>query len=173
MMTLVLGASSSGKSALAESLAVQYGAAPRYYLATMHHGSAETERRIARHRAMRQSKGFVTVEQPLDVGSLCLPPDSVCLLECLSNLVANELYDRTPPEQPTEKLLHDLNVLHAGVRALVIVSNDVFSDGAQYDAFCTRYLEVLGELNRAIAHRADVVIESVAGLPFYHKGARK
>lgn len=172
MMALVIGASSSGKSALAEGIAARQTGDSLIYLATMRHGGAETERRIARHREMRRGGGFVTVERPLDVGETRLPPRAVCLLECLSNLVANEMYDRTPPPDLANKLARDVLALRDRAAALVVVSNEVFSDGAQYDPFCTAYIETLGALNAALAREADAVIESVAGLPFYWKGGR-
>ena len=51
MLTLVIGGSASGKSAFAERLAVQSGL-PRFYVATMRVWDAESERRVARHRAI-------------------------------------------------------------------------------------------------------------------------
>ena len=53
MLTLVVGGSASGKSAFAERLAVQSGL-PRFYVATMRVWDAESEKRVARHRAMRR-----------------------------------------------------------------------------------------------------------------------
>ncbi|MBQ9041751.1 MAG: bifunctional adenosylcobinamide kinase/adenosylcobinamide-phosphate guanylyltransferase [Eggerthellaceae bacterium] len=61
MIALVTGGAASGKSAYAESLAKALPG-PHAYVATMRHGDAETEARIARHREMRAGKGFVTVE---------------------------------------------------------------------------------------------------------------
>lgn len=172
MMALVIGASSSGKSALAEGIAMRQAGESLIYLATMRHGGAETEQRIARHREMRSGRGFVTVERALDVGQTPLPGRAVCLLECLSNLLANEMYDRTPPPDLAGKLARDVLALRDRTAALVVVSNEVFSDGAQYDPFCTAYIETLGALNAMLAREADTVIESVAGLPFYLKGGR-
>ena len=61
MMVLVTGGASSGKSAFAEHVALSLPG-PHIYAATMRHGDGETEARIARHRAMREGKGFETVE---------------------------------------------------------------------------------------------------------------
>lgn len=55
----------------------------------------ECHRRIARHRQMRAKKGFETLEVPYALQQLELtePMQSGCaLLECMSNLVANELF---------------------------------------------------------------------------------
>ena len=61
MMVLVTGGASSGKSAFAERVALSLPG-PHAYVATMRHGDSETEARIARHRAMREGKGFETIE---------------------------------------------------------------------------------------------------------------
>lgn len=56
MFTLIVGGAASGKSEYAEQLAVQAGALPRYYIATMEPFDAECCARIARHRANRASR---------------------------------------------------------------------------------------------------------------------
>lgn len=169
MIILVSGGAASGKSALAETLA---GKLPgkKFYLATMHRGDGESLRRIARHRVMRAGKGFETVECPLDAAQADVPPDSVCLLECLSNLMANELYDRAPQGDPADKVTADVLALAARTAHLVVVTNEVFSDGAAARGICGDYLTALGRVNRALAARADQVVECVAGLPLYQKG---
>ena len=106
MITLVLGGSGSGKSAYAEHLLD--GKTNKYYIATMQVYDAEGEKKVARHRRLRAGKGFVTMEQPRDIGEVDFskraqqamePPDRAgqnvterprcALLECMSNLVAN------------------------------------------------------------------------------------
>ena len=67
-VTLVIGAAASGKSAYAESLCLGHDG-PRVYLATMEPFGEEGARRIARHRALREGKGFSTLERTRDVGA--------------------------------------------------------------------------------------------------------
>ncbi len=69
-VTLVIGAAASGKSAYAESLCLGHDG-PRVYLATMEPFGEEGARRIARHRALREGKGFSTLERTRDVGAQC------------------------------------------------------------------------------------------------------
>ena len=52
---------------------------------------------------------------------------------------------------------------------LVIVSNDVGSDGIAYAKETERYIQVLGELNCRLAKLADQVVECVCGIPIYQK----
>ena len=67
-VTLVIGAAASGKSAYAESLCLGHDG-PRVYLATMEPFGEEGARRIARHRALREGKGFSTLERTRDAVS--------------------------------------------------------------------------------------------------------
>ena len=54
---------------------------------------------------------------------------------------------------------------------LVVVTNELFSDGMDYDPETLAYLDVLARLNRAVAQRADRVYEVVCGIPIAWKGA--
>ena len=80
MIALVTGGASSGKSAFAERLALALPA-PRAYVATMRHGDAETEARIARHRRMRADKGFATVELGGEAAAVELDGDFAAAVE--------------------------------------------------------------------------------------------
>ena len=96
MITVVIGGSNSGKSRLAEDLAVRSGCRYRYYIATMVVMDDEGEKRVAKHRLQRKGKGFVTLEIPEDVeraaDSMKNPQDTVAVLECVTNLVGNLLF---------------------------------------------------------------------------------
>ena len=92
MFTLVVGGAASGKSEYAEQLILRAGALPRYYVATMEPFGAEARARIARHRVLRAQKRFETIECPVGLSRVLLPARGAALLECLSNLAANELY---------------------------------------------------------------------------------
>ena len=69
MLCLVIGGSASGKSEYAER---HVSALPgrRIYAATMQPFGEEGRQRIARHRKLREGKGFVTIEVPADLGGL-------------------------------------------------------------------------------------------------------
>ena len=53
---------------------------------------------------------------------------------------------------------------------LVLVSNEVFSGGADYAGDTDRYLLALAQINNATATRADAVVRVVCGIPRYYKG---
>ena len=172
MLTLVVGGAASGKSAYAEALVLRSAAARRIYLATMSAGGEEARRRIEKHRAMRGAgKGFETVECPVDVSSVTLPPDSAVLLEDMGNLCANELFSpESSGQEAAESILRGVARLKEQCRDLVIVSNEVFTGGADYLDDTEKYLSLLSYVNRRLAETADAVCEVSCGIPMYYKG---
>ncbi|NCE63441.1 bifunctional adenosylcobinamide kinase/adenosylcobinamide-phosphate guanylyltransferase [Pseudoflavonifractor sp. 524-17] len=173
MMTLVVGGSASGKSTFAESLVLQRGEGPRIYVATLEPLDGECRRRIARHRAMRAGKGFETVECPRNVGQTEVPPKSTVLLECVGTLCANELFGSGGgPECALTAVLGGIEALNRRCGNLVVVSNEVCSGGQRYEGDTLTYLRLLGQVNQALAKRADRVYEVACGLPICHKGGR-
>ena len=106
MLILITGASGSGKSEYAEKICCELaGSAKKYYIATMQPYGAEGTQRIRRHHALRQGKGFETIEQYQNVSKAfdkvqteavshaAQNEKPVVLLECLSNLMANECFE--------------------------------------------------------------------------------
>lgn len=92
MFHVVTGGSGSGKSAFAEQCILDCQGNNRIYIATMYPFDEESHRRIARHRAMRAEKKFTTIERYTDLEHLTIPQGADVLLECMSNLTANEIY---------------------------------------------------------------------------------
>lgn len=76
------------------------------------------------------------------------------LLECMSNLAANEMFDTEEPagsEQVAEKIVTQIGVLAQETEELVIVTNNVFEDGIVYDTSTMEYLRALGSINVRLA----------------------
>lgn len=170
MFILVTGGSGSGKSAYAESEIVKLGEGNRFYLATMMSFDEESRKRIARHRRMRADKKFETIECYTGLKNIVLPGDSIVLLECMSNLVANEMFsDEGAGEHTVKEVLLGVRHLKEQARHLVIVTNEIFSDGYSYERETERYQEYLGKVNQAMGQMADHVAEVVYGIPLLHK----
>lgn len=170
MLTIVTGGSGSGKSAFAEDKVLSFGEAQRIYIATMHPFDEESHKRIERHRKMRAGKGFETIECYTGLKDVKLPDGCVVLLECMSNLVANEMFEEQGAhEQTVEEITAGVDSLIRQAAHVVIVTNEIFSDAAVFDGEMDSYLEYLGKINQAIAKRADEVVEVVYGIPVYHK----
>ena len=168
MLTLVIGGAASGKSEFAERHAASLPGG-RVYLATMEPWDDECRARIARHRLARAGRGFATVERYTDLGGVSLPAGSSVLLECMSNLVANELY--APAGGGGDAAVRGVEALLPRCAHLTVVTNEVFSGGKDYAGDTLRYLEALACVNRALARQADLVVEVVCGIPNVLKGA--
>ena len=173
MFRVVTGGSGSGKSAYAEQCVLDFGPAKRIYIATMFPFDEECDKRIQRHRQMRKEKQFETLECYTGLKHADIPKDSVVLLECMSNLTANEMYQENGAgERTVEEILAGIEWLLGRVRHLVVVTNEIFSDGITYDPDTCRYQSYLGQINSAMGRMADTVTEVVYGIPLAVKGEK-
>ncbi len=170
MLILVTGGSGSGKSAFAEDKVLSFGTAQRIYIATMHPFDNESYKRIDRHREMRAGKGFETIECYTGLKDVVLPEGCVVLLECMSNLVANEMFEEQGAhEQTVQTIMAGIENLLRQAAHVVIVTNEIFSDAPAFEREMNTYLKYLGRINQEIAKKADEVTEVVYGIPVYHK----
>ena len=193
MIRFVYGGSGSGKSSFAEQLVVSSGAERKYYVATMKVYDDEGRRKVERHQKLREDKGFVTIEQPTNIGVVAerlrfdsteqilqnvrpgeettgkTSEKSVVLLECVMNLVANEMF--TPEgivceeSAVIERVKSGLTELFSVADDIVVVSGNVFCDGVEYDETTQSYMRALAAVNAFVARKADESFEVVAGIP--------
>ena len=149
MFVLVTGGSASGKSEYAENrlLALRGQRRNSVYIATMEPFGQEAQERIRKHREQRKQKSFETVECYTDLHTCIEGLENKelfhgdILLECMSNLVANEMFRDTdiPSEKERkieavcEKILFGVDSLLSQCRNLVIVTNEVFGDTMTYE----------------------------------------
>lgn len=168
MLTVIIGGSSSGKSAYAEDYAVSIANdTKKYYLATMQVYGEEGKKKVERHRTLRAGKGFVTLEYPRDIENIDID-GGVVLLECMSNLAANEMFRddiQVDANGVAEKIVSAIKYLKSRVEHLIIVTNNVFEDGITYDASTMQYLQALSMVNMRLAQMADEVVEVIVGIP--------
>lgn len=167
MMTLILGQPSSGKSLKAEALAQASDCRHKVYLATMKVMDEDGERRVARHRAQREGKGFETLEIPANlecvISKLEEPKETVVLLECLSNLVGNEMHDNKtmadlPDEEFAEAIASKVRSLADAVGELIVVST-TYETKEEYDEETKRYIRLLDATNERVKKITDRVEE--------------
>lgn len=171
MLELVTGGSGSGKSAYAESRICEWNRQdpkPLFYIATMYPYGEETEKKIERHRMLRKGKGFETLEWytglklHLEEGSL---QGSDVLLECMSNLVANEMYMESGAGcYADQAILEGIQELNRQCANVVIVTNEVFSESVPDSTEMKEYKRILGRINCEIAAMADQVTEVIYGI---------
>ena len=134
------------------------------YLATMIPFGEEGAARVKKHRAMREGKGFETLEIP---AGLCreekrLAPyfGGVCLLECVANLAGNEMHATEHagrrPEEIREIVMEEILWLGRHMKHLVVVT-DIFEDIPDADEDTRQYIRLVNEVNRALEEKADRV----------------
>jgi adenosylcobinamide kinase/adenosylcobinamide-phosphate guanylyltransferase len=88
----------------------------------------------------------------------------------MSNLVANEMFsDKGAKEITREAVLKGVDKLIRQTDHLVVVTNNVFEAGNDYDSGTLEYLSVLGEINLRLCSQADQVIEVIHGIPVFIK----
>lgn len=193
MVLLVTGGSASGKSEYAENRALRLANAEQrqlVYLATMMPFGEDAEKRIERHRQLRAGKGFETVERYTDIEGLCLGESSeaetfrqkvkgaVVMLECMSNLTANEMFSDSNSEVDAaavkNRILKGIDALAETAEHVVIVSINVFDEGMQqYDAWTQAYIGCLGELNQALTAKSDEAVEVIYSIPVPYKAYKE
>jgi adenosylcobinamide kinase / adenosylcobinamide-phosphate guanylyltransferase len=157
VITLVLGGTRSGKSGVAEAIAARREP-PVIYIAT---GSAAEDdahmsERIAHHRA-RRPPHWQTIEAGLE---LCVTlrqhVSGTALVDSLGTWVAAH----GDLAVDTEQLL---DALWAREGSTVIVSDEVGLSVHPPTAVGRRFVDVLGDVNQAVAAVADEVLLVVAG----------
>lgn len=171
MLTLITGGSGSGKSEFAEDLSVYYKSNNLIYIATMFLYDNESLKKVERHKRMRDHKNFKTIECFKNLKSLFISNNSTVLIDCMSNLVANEMYlEGGAKDKTVQEVIRGIESINNQAENLVIVTNEVFSDGIVYDDDTMRYIRNLGEINKEIGKKADNVVEVVYSIPIFHKG---
>lgn len=173
MLSLIIGGAASGKSAYAEWLAAQY-AGTRFYLATMQAQDGESLKRIEKHRAQRAALSFETLECYTDLAALRLPKRGLVLLDCLGNLLANELYTAEGARTRADAaIMEGILALLPQAERVLVVSNELGSSGIGYAGETLQYMQLLAQLHRDLAQAADAVCEVLAGIPYYYKGGEQ
>jgi adenosyl cobinamide kinase/adenosyl cobinamide phosphate guanylyltransferase len=156
VITLVLGGTRSGKSAVAEAIAAR-GDEPVIYVATgPAAGDDDMTDRIAAHRRRRPPK-WTTVEAGRELASaLADYPDDTMLVDALGTWVAAH-----------DDLAPDLDGLVSALLArrgdTVVVSDEVGLGVHPSTDVGRRFRDVLGDVNAAVAAVAGDVLFVIAG----------
>ncbi|OOB80430.1 MAG: hypothetical protein BEN19_04995 [Epulopiscium sp. Nuni2H_MBin003] len=164
---LVIGASASGKSEYAENLCLHLSKGNKLYIATMEPYGDDAKFRIDRHRKLRKTKGFDTLEKYTNLGEVKATAYDTILLECMSTLLANEMFITN---EYKKNIIQGIDNFKMQVPNLVIISNNVFTDGVKYEQQTEAYIKALAEINITLAQKADIVIEVICGIPIVLKG---
>lgn len=170
MRSLILGGARSGKSALAERIAVQSGR-DVVYIATAQARDDEMAQRIGHHRA-RRSQDWACVEEPLALATALRAhagEGRLLLVDCLTLWLSNLLgaQDEAAFERERDALLSTLPELPGEI---VLVSNEVGLGVVPLGELTRRFVDEAGRLHQSLAARCERVVFVAAGLPLALKG---
>lgn len=177
MTVFVSGGAKSGKSSLAQDLALALArGGKRYYVATLIPSGPEDQERIRLHLEDRAGMGFETLECFTDV-TQCLKtgdPAGTFLVDSVTSLLQNALF---PVEKNYEMDLvgarrcgDGLVEFASRVANAIFVSDYIYADGEDFSESTQRYRQCLTEIDRRLAKVCDVVIEASCGQFVIHKG---
>ncbi len=168
MIYLVIGTSNSGKSVLAEELSMKTDDPYRVYLATMKIYDDAGKERVEKHRRQREGKGFVTIEKEYGiVETLTQIPDpqkTTVLLECVSNLAGNEMFENPEGKNLTtieliDKVVDEIKQLSKKVNNIIIVTNEYERDDEGYDVSTRRYVYILSMINEKLSAFSEKIYD--------------
>ena len=170
MRELILGGVRSGKSALAEQLALESGLAVTY-IATAQAGDDEMRERILHHRRRRPIQ-WDLLEVGCDLADELVKVAAAgrCLLvDCLTLWLTRLLTDPDPERLATETA-ELLRVLPELPGRIIMVSNETGLGVVPMGELTRRFCDESGRLHQRLATLCDRVILTVAGLPQVLKG---
>jgi adenosylcobinamide kinase/adenosylcobinamide-phosphate guanylyltransferase len=183
MLTLILGGARSGKSRLAQRLAmpakrVIYVATARLDCDPEHpEHDPEMAARIERHRSSRPAY-WQTIEEPLalaDALDRTSNDADAIVVDCLTIWLSNLFWEhRDASTQQVEDIaraeLQRIAITARGCH-VILVSNELGSGTVPEAALTRTFRDTQGLVNQWAAECADEVILTVAGLPVYLKTA--
>ena len=130
--------------------------------------------RIQRHIDDRAGLGFTTVECGTDVLSALgrMDPGGAVLLDSVTALLSNEMFraDGTLDADAPEQLERELLAFSRQMRCCVFVSDYIYADGGQYDAWTEAYRRGLARLDRALAAACENAAELCCAQTYWYKG---
>jgi len=159
---LITGGARSGKSGIAETMALSLGR-PAIYIATAEARDAEMMERIAAHQARRGDE-WATHAEPVDLIGALVATDGrgPRLVDCLTLWLTNLMLAEADWQAAARALVATLPAQRTPV---VIVTNEVGMGIVPDNALARAFRDAAGLLNQWVAAAADEVFLAVSGLP--------
>ena len=183
-ITLILGGARSGKSHLAQEMALE--AKSVLFVATASAGDESMQSRIEKHQAERPAH-WRTLEVGLHIGDkidIAFQNEELVLIDCITLLVSNilcrysdeqfaALNEAVLEKQVIEEITELQECLKNLPASFIIVSNEVGLDIVPDNRLGRLYRDFLGRANQMLARAADEVFFMVAGIPLRVKPQNK
>jgi adenosylcobinamide kinase/adenosylcobinamide-phosphate guanylyltransferase len=163
---LITGGARSGKSHLAQKLAVAAGGKV-LFIATAEAKDEAMRLRIEVHQQSRP-QGWKTLEAPLGVSEIIgrnIGKAEIVVIDCITMLVANIMLQGRDEEsvlREIEALIDQMEELKA---TFILVTNEVGLGIVPDNELGRRYRDCLGKANQILAQHANEVYLMVTGIP--------
>jgi adenosylcobinamide kinase / adenosylcobinamide-phosphate guanylyltransferase len=174
----ITGGVRGGKSSYAERLASELRTSNEIliYLACGVSTDREMENRIIKHRLDRQSshEKWTTIERPLDIQGIIdtIPSNAIVVLDCLTTLLTNEWFngDMEGGRDVEDRIYESVIQLADKVKALLVVSNELFYDIPPNTDEILQFQRILGRLHGRLVEESFLAIDMTVGIPVMKKG---
>jgi adenosylcobinamide kinase/adenosylcobinamide-phosphate guanylyltransferase len=164
MIILITGGIKSGKSRRALDIALEdwkvSPETPASFIATAEALDDEMKLRIKRHQEERMDRGFITIEEPLELDKAIAAALPRTVVDCLPLWVNNVMYYKREEDFPR---LLDASIQN--MKDCIVVTNETGLGNVPFDEVTRRYNLLLAEANRKIAAAADRVELVISGIP--------
>ena len=165
---LITGGQRSGKSAIAERMALDLTPSP-VYLATARVWDDEFKQRIARHQE-RRGDCWTKIEEEKALSKHRLY-NKVVVVDCITLWCTNFFYNEQsdPSALPdVDKILEELKTefdkFTAQEATFIFVTNEIGSGGVSNNALQRRFTDLQGWMNQYVASKANEVYLMVSGI---------
>ncbi|WP_085991582.1 bifunctional adenosylcobinamide kinase/adenosylcobinamide-phosphate guanylyltransferase [Oceanobacillus senegalensis] len=184
MLTFITGGVRSGKSSIAEKLAIKAASeidGQLHYVATSKLTDKEMADRIKRHQKDRKCSSYPwntwEKESNLEVLSTSFTKNDIVLLDCMTTWLSNELFSEHEmwKKRESEVVHHMIKAVHhisESCHHLIIVSNEVFFEPVYENELVFTYCRLLGKLHQEIVRIANQAYLVEFGLPITMKGGK-
>ncbi|OMP68086.1 hypothetical protein BTO28_03800 [Domibacillus epiphyticus] len=175
MLIFLSGGVRSGKSSLAEQVAIRHKhpEGRLVYVACGSRTDEEMEERIAFHQERRANSGYEwkTVEQSVDISTIHAGANDSVLIDCLTTLLAGEYFRKDkPPSEAGTRIVDGVLDLVKRTSAVIAVSNELSFEVPSTN-LTADYMKILGQIHQMIVKESNTAILVEHGIPIVKKGA--